>query len=94
MQTNTNDDLLVLCVPYEQKLLASPRKIFLCPYDQSAIIIEICIFAGNFSLIEVVLYADVSKNRFLKLKITLMGWTYPGQPPLMSPPLSLHFLLV
>ena len=52
-QTNTNYDLLVLCVPCEQRPLVhhekyrplvSPRKMFLCPYDKSAIIIEIGFF--------------------------------------------------
>ena len=32
-------------------------------------------------------------NRFLKLKITLVGWTYPGQR-LQCPSLSPHFLLL
>ena len=50
MQTNTNYNLLVLCVTYEQRplvyhekqrLLVSPRKMFMCPYDKSAIIIEL-----------------------------------------------------
>ena len=52
-QTNTNDDLLVLCVNCEQRPLVyhekqrplvTPRKMFMCPYDKSAIIIEICFF--------------------------------------------------
>ena len=52
-QTNTDYDLLVLCVPCEerplvyhekQRPLVSPRKMLICPYDKSAIIIEICFF--------------------------------------------------
>ena len=38
------------------------------------------------------LYADVSENRFLKLKITSVGSAYPGQRP-QYPSLSSHFLL-
>ena len=55
--TNTNYDLLVPCVACEQRPLVchekqrplvSPRKKFMCPYDKSAIIVEICFFF-NFS---------------------------------------------
>ena len=55
-QTNTNYDLLILCVPCEQRPLVyhekqrplvSPRKLFMCPYDKSAIIIEICFFTKD-----------------------------------------------
>ena len=51
-QTNTNYDILhvVLCITCEQRPLVyhekqrplvSPQKMFMCPYDKSAIIIEI-----------------------------------------------------
>ena len=77
-QTNTNYDLLALCVACEQRplvyhekqrLLVSPRKMFMCPYDKSTIIIEICFF--NFTKnpqIEVVIRADVSENRLPETK--------------------------
>ena len=77
-QTNTNYDLLVLCVTCEQRPLVyhekqrplvSPRKMFMCPYDKSAIIIEICSF--NFTKktqIKVVIRADVSENRLPRIK--------------------------
>ena len=52
-QTNSNYDLLVLCVTCEQRPLVyhekqrplvSPGKMFMCTYDKSTIIIEICFF--------------------------------------------------
>ena len=52
-QTNTDYDLLVLCITCEQRplayhekqrLLVSLRQMFMCPYNKSAIIIEICFF--------------------------------------------------
>ena len=46
-QRNTNYDLLVLCVTCEQRPLVSPRKMFMCPHDKSAIITEICLFIAE-----------------------------------------------
>ena len=59
-QTNTNYDLLVLCITCEQRPLVfhekqrplvSQRKMFMCPHDKSAIIIEICFFIFTKNLI-------------------------------------------
>ena len=63
----SNYDLLVVCVTCEkrplvyhekQRPLVSPRKMFMWPYDKSAIIIEICFF-----IFTIVIRADVSENR-------------------------------
>ena len=84
-QTNTNYDLLVLCVTCEQRPLVyhekqrplvPPRKI--CPHDKSAIIIEI--FTKNLKL-RLSSMRTSRKTDFQKLKITLVTMTYHSQRP-------------
>ena len=99
-QTNTNYDLLVLCVTCEQRPLVyhekqrplvSPRKMFMCPYDKSAIIIEIYFFIFTKNLRSRLQSVRTSrKTDFRKLKITLVTMTYHSQRP-QCPSLSSLF---
>ena len=88
-QTNTNYNLLVLCVPCEQRLPCVPTN----PTTNPPLSLKFSFFTDNLGSVEVVLYAYVSENSFLNLKIAVVGLTYPGQRP-QCPSLSPHFLLL
>ena len=100
-QTNINYDLLVLCIPCEQRPLVyhekqrplvSPRKMFMCPHDKSAIIIEICLFTKNLRS-RLQSMRTSRKTDFRKQKRTLVSMTYHNQRP-QCPSLSPHVLLL
>ena len=79
-QTNTNYNLLVLCVTCEQRPLVyhekqrplvSRRKMFMCPYDKSTKFLSLKFAFFLFHQkpqIEVVTRADVSENRLPETK--------------------------
>ena len=95
-QTNVNYDLLALCVTCEQRPLechqkqrplVSPRKMFMCPYDKSAIIIEICFFNFTKKLISsfrVVIRPNVSENRLPETKNNFSDYDISQPTPSVS----------
>ena len=64
----------------KQRLLVSPRKMFMCPYDKSAIIIEFHLKPQ----IEVVFRADVSGNRLPETIINFSDYDISQPSPSVS----------
>ena len=82
-QTNTNYDLLLLCIPASRDLLYTTKsrdllyhhEKCLCPHDKSAIILKKL-------QIEVIICADISENRLPETKNNFSGidisWPTPS----------------
>ena len=71
--TIVNYDLLVLYIPCEQGPLVYPRKMFMCPHDESAIIPEVCFSLKSSNRGCNFICADVLENRLPETRNNILA---------------------